>query len=122
MVSPLDIRLKKNNDYRLIFTVKKRDFSIVDLTDFSLKYQVRKTINGPALITKTIEDNSIAIISATDGTFVVLINAEDTRLLEAGVYFHEVVTVDTVGRVTTLTDLSVTLPQLYLVDQVARQD
>lgn len=122
MVSPLDIRIKKNNDYRLIFTVRKKDGSIVDITDFTLKYQVRKTVNGPNLITKTTDDTTIAIISAEDGTFVVLINAEDTKTLDAGAYLHEVVAVDTVGRVTTLTDLAVTLPQLYLVDQIARQD
>lgn len=122
MVSPLDIRIKKNNDYRLIFTVKRRDGSIVDITDFSIKYQARKTITGPALITKSTDDNSIAIINAALGTFVVLINAEDTRLLESGAYYHEAVMTDTVGKVTTLTDLAVSLPQLYLVNQIAKQN
>lgn len=124
MASSLDTRVKKNNKFKLIFNVKNRAGTAINITDFTIKYEVRKTVTSDAVISKTTDDSNtdILLTDPVSGAFTIDVLAADTKDLPAGEYFHEVVLVDTFGNATTLTDLGVGFPRLYLVDQIAHQD
>lgn len=120
MASILDKTIIKNNDYRLFFIVTDKAGSAVDITGFTIKYQVRKSVGTEPVITKT-NSSGITLNNPTQGIFTVLVDAADTKFLVTGAYYHEAVMTDLFGNSTTLTDSALSFGILNLRDQIAVQ-
>ena len=122
MASALDVRIVKNNDIAIQFSVKDKNGVAVNLTDFIIKWQVKKSVKAVAVITKDSQGNGINIISAAGGTFVVRVAAIDTTNLDPGSYFHEAILTDPFDNSVTLTDLGLAVGAFFLREQYAIQD
>ena len=122
MASPLDINIVKNNDILIQFSIKDTFGAPMNITDFVIKWQVKKTFKTKALITKETGGLGIVITDRLCGVFVVSIEAEDTEDLAAGSYFHEAIATDTSGKSVTLTDLGLEVGAFVLREQYARQN
>lgn len=121
MASTLDIKIVKNNDIAVQFFVKDKFGQPQNITDFQIKWQVRKSAKALPVITKSI-GNGISIITPDMGVFLVRISAADTVNLIAGSYFHEAVITDTQGKSITLTDLGLGAGVFFIRDEIAQQD
>jgi hypothetical protein len=124
MKTPLDLTVVANNDRFVPQAVKNPDGSVCPINGFIIKWQVFKQGSKTALITKSTADGSITIVDAGAGLFAFWIRAADTKLLAAGDYIHEAVTVDTEGHPVTLTnnDYRLTAGKLTVRDQYTVQD
>ena len=122
MPSQLDVRIVKNNSITLQFLVKDKNEVPLNITDFIIKWQVKKTFKSEALITKSTGGHGISIIDAPNGAFSIVINAADTIDLPQGSYFHEAIVTDTQGKSVTLTDLDLAVGVFYLREQYTPQD
>ena len=80
MPSQLDVRIVKNNSITLQFLVKDKNEVPLNITDFIIKWQVKKTFKSEALITKSTGGHGISIIDAPNGAFSIVINAADTMI------------------------------------------
>lgn len=123
MPSPLDMRIVKNNDVLVQITVLDKFGNPMNITDFIIKWQVKKSAkHKPVIVKDSTVNGSIAIVNGDAGIFVIEIDAEDTEHLPAGTYFHEAIVTDTIGKSVTLTDLGLGVGVLYLREQYAHQD
>ena len=117
----LDVRLVKNNDVKLRFSVKNNIGNAVNITGYTIKWEVKKKSDALAYITKSTTLGSIVIEDAPNGIFSVLIDAIDTVSMEAGVYYHEAVITNSDGKSVTLTDSNVNVGQFVLREQYTQQ-
>ena len=120
MAGPLDIRMVLNNDRNVQFNVVDNLGNPVNITDFQIRWQVKKSYLSEALITKTV-GSGITMTDPSLGQFVVQILAADTVNLAPGSYFHEAIVTDTTGKSTTLTDLGLAVGVFFLREQYAVQ-
>lgn len=121
MSGSLDIILKKNNDKSINFIVQDKLKNRIDMTGFSVKWVLRKTLGSTALITKGTSDGSVNMASASTGKFTVIIDAADTLSLPAGQYFHEAVLTNLQGKHINLTDYGYEIGTCRLVEQYTAQ-
>lgn len=121
MASTLDVKVVKNNDIGIQFFVKDKFGQPQNITDFQIKWQVKKSAKAIPLITKTI-GSGIEITSPDAGVFLVRVNASDTANLAAGSYFHEATVTDPSGKSITLTDLGLGVGVFFLREEYAQQD
>ena len=123
MPSPLDMRIVKNNDVLVQITVLDKFGNPMNITDFRIRWQVKKSAKSrPVIIKDSTLNGSIAIVNGDAGVFVIQIDAEDTEHLQPGSYFHECTVTDTIGKTVTLTDMGLGVGVFYLREQYARQD
>lgn len=124
MKKQLDFSLVANNDRNIAMTALYPNGDPVNLTGFGIKWQVFKKGSATPLITKSTADSSITIVDADAGKFSFWVYGSDTKLLDAGEYIHEAVTVDGAGHPVTLTnnDPQLTAGRLTLRQQYTVQD
>lgn len=103
-MTSLDVKVAKNTHVKLEFHVKNNIGSPVNLTDYQVKWQIKKSVGSLPLITKTTLDDSIEIIDAVKGRFQVKIYPEDTIDLPATEYYHEALLTTAGGEFVTLTN------------------
>ena len=120
MASPLDIRMVQNNDQNFQFNVLDNNQNPVNITDFQIVWQVKKSFLSAALITKTV-GSGITMVNPSQGQFVVSLLAADTASMAPGSYFHEAIATDTTGKSTTLTDLGLAVGVFFIREQYAVQ-
>lgn len=78
----------KGETLQRTFTYKDSDSVAIDLTGFSAKMQIRKSINdGVAFELSTV--NSRIILGGSAGTIQLLVSATDTDTIQAGEYFYD---------------------------------
>ena len=116
----LDVKVVKNTHVKIEFSVKNRAGSPVNINDYTVKWQIKKSISGLPLITKQTVDNGIEIIDAMAGKFQVKLYPEDTRDLPAGEYYHEALLTTPGGEYVTLTNNEFTAGIFLLRDQYTR--
>jgi hypothetical protein len=121
MASSLDKTIIKNNDYRLIFSVKDINGDVIDITGFTVKYQIKKSVKADSVLTKT-TGNGVVLSNPSAGVFTVTIDADDTKFLQACSYYHEAILTDLDNKSTTLTDSEFSFGSLTLREQIAIQD
>ncbi len=117
----LDVKFVKNNDIKLKYSVKNDIGNPVNITGYTIKWEVKKTFDSMAYITKSTVFGNIVIEDGLNGIFSVLINAEDTINIPAGTYYHEAVITNLAGESVTLTDSAVNVGQFVLREQYTQQ-
>ena len=120
MTGPLDIRMVLNNDINVQFNVLDIDGVPINITGFTILWQVKKSYLGLALISKTV-GSGILITNAAGGVFVVSIAAADTAAMSPGEYKHECCLTDTYGKSVTLTGFGLEVGRFVLREEYAVQ-
>jgi len=83
-----NLKMVKGTSLPLRFTIKDSSGAAVNISGATIKYQVRKTEDADAIVTKTLADG-ITITDGALGKFTVLISPGDTDDVVADTYFHE---------------------------------
>lgn len=124
MKTPLDFTIKANNDIWQVLALKNPDGTPFTDAGVAVKWQAFTPGTKTAVITKRTSDGSIVVVDLSKGWYGFWINATDTKLLAAADYPHEAVTVDSGGKVVTVTnnDFRLTFGKMTIVDQYTIQD
>lgn len=122
MASLLDIEMTVNNDVTLAWTVKDKQGNIINITDFTVIWEVKKSYLAPALITKKTGGHGIVVTNGSAGQFQVTLDASDTANLAPISYFHQATLGDNSGKHVTLTGLGGSAGTFTLLPQIAVQD
>jgi hypothetical protein len=117
----LDVKFVKNNDIKLRFSVKNEIGNPLNITGYTIKWELKKSFDSMAFISKSTAFGTIVFENAMNGIFSVLINAEDTANIDAGTYYHEAVITNLAGESVTLTDSAVNVGQFVLREQYTQQ-
>ena len=72
------IRMVQGNSFSLETTVFNEVGNPVNLADFTLRYQVRKTLAGAAVINGTQANGRLVVTNASGGVFKMIVNPSDT--------------------------------------------
>ena len=105
-----NLKFTKNNHVKLLFKVRDRIGNPVNVTGWSIKWEMKMSKTSLADVTKTV-GSGIVIEDGLNGIFSVLINPDDTVYLEAGKYYHEAV----------ITNNEFGAGQIILRDQITQQ-
>lgn len=116
----LDVKVVKNTNARIEFSVKNRSGNSINITDYDIKWQIKKSLNGIPLITKTTQDSGIILTDEVNGKFQVKIEPEDTNSLPAGEYYHEALLTTPAGEYVTLTNNEFNAGIFLLRDQYTK--
>ena len=113
----------KNNDIIVQFAVVDKFGDPLKITDFNIKWEVKKTSKTESVITKRTGGEGIIHVSpSSDGVFLLFIDAIDTVNLDSGSYFHEAILTDYKNKNVTLTNISGNAGTFQLRDQYTIQD
>lgn len=100
----LNAKMVKNNNVTFTITVKDNNDAVINITGYTVKYQIRQLKTAVVVITKSTGGNGVTIPTGTDGKFVVTLDDSDTLNVDPGTYIHEAVLMDTTGNYVTLTN------------------
>ena len=120
-MATIDIVMTQNNDITVRFTARDSTGNPVNITDFTILWEVKKSYLSAALITKSTGGHGITITNTTGGNFTVALAAADTKTLEPGSYLHQATLTDTFGNSVSLTGLGGTTGVFKLIPQIAVQ-
>ena len=92
------------DDTTLTITAKDKDGVVVDLSGATIVWGVKKRLDNASTEFTKSTGSGITITDATNGVFVVSIDAADTTNL-SGYYFHESKITDVTSKVSRLRDI-----------------
>ncbi len=123
MATNLNFAVVANNGLPVYIQALDDSGSPVNISGFTIKWQVRAAAGQPALITKSTASATIAIINATQGIFGIPLLPADTVAMPQGYYIHEAVTTDVSGNPITITnnDPLLTYGTMYVRQQYTAQ-
>lgn len=102
-MSKLDFQVVSNNDVTLKISCLTSSGATIDATSLGLSVKWQWLVNT-GTITKTSSGGDIAFISLNPLTLGISIDANDTKNVLQGYYYHEAVTVDGSGNAVTITN------------------
>lgn len=88
------------DDQDLVVTVKNEAGVVVDITGSTIKWAMKKTVNGQAQVSKT-TTSGITLTTPSSGVFTISLGSVDTQTL-SGRYYHEAELTNNIGKKKTI--------------------
>lgn len=101
MAAEQDFSMFTGDSKTLVIEVLDEDDAVVDITGWTFKWRLSRSVRSAALVSKT-SASGITITNSPAGLLEVEIDPADTDALRAGLYYHEVEGIDQDSEISTV--------------------